>query len=413
VTSEGPSVARVPGRVWTSTVLLVAGRAFGTLCTVLVLALLARHLAGAEFGRFTFYLAVLLLLDVVADFGTSSAAIQRGAAGTQAFAGALAAARRIRLRAAGAGWLVVGAGALLAGEEGAAWIVVAALAPLSRVCELSAVAYQRAIRWRAPVVVRALTAAVRLATTAALVSAGVQGFGPYLLAHAVVGALGNVALHLVAARHLPPPAAALSLFATALPLAAASIAQLAYLYADNLVVRVLCGPVELGRYNAAVRVFSVAVLVAGYVTSVALPWLADRARAGGLGAATLRLSAPLVLLGVAILVALFPFADELVRLLYGPGFELAVPSLRWLLVAAVLVHAGAAPLTAVVASGRSHLVLAITGAGLVLNVALNLWLVPERGIEGAAIATTATEGAILLLSLLVLGLARPPRSASL
>src|SRR5262245_45376534 len=48
----------VPPRIWSATLLQALGRQWSALCTLLTLALLARALAPAEFGRFTFYLAV-------------------------------------------------------------------------------------------------------------------------------------------------------------------------------------------------------------------------------------------------------------------------------------------------------------------------------------------------------------------
>src|SRR5262245_54629138 len=96
----------VPRRVWSATLLSAVARQWGALCTFLSLAILARALPGAEFGRFTFYLAVFGFLDVFVDCGTSSVAVQHGASDERAFAAALAAGRRVRFAAALLGALV-------------------------------------------------------------------------------------------------------------------------------------------------------------------------------------------------------------------------------------------------------------------------------------------------------------------
>ena len=67
----------VPARVWSATGLQIAGRLWGSACTFAILAVLARHLGAAEFGRFTFWIAVFGLLDGLTDFGTGAVAVQR------------------------------------------------------------------------------------------------------------------------------------------------------------------------------------------------------------------------------------------------------------------------------------------------------------------------------------------------
>ena len=62
-------------RLWSATLLAALARQWGALCTFLSLALLARTLSSEDFGRFTFYLAVLSFVDVLVDCGTSSAAV--------------------------------------------------------------------------------------------------------------------------------------------------------------------------------------------------------------------------------------------------------------------------------------------------------------------------------------------------
>jgi O-antigen/teichoic acid export membrane protein len=73
--STAGETADVPRRVWSGTALSIAGRLWGAVCTMALLALLSRHLAQAEFGRLTFYLALFALLDALVDFGTGSVAV--------------------------------------------------------------------------------------------------------------------------------------------------------------------------------------------------------------------------------------------------------------------------------------------------------------------------------------------------
>ncbi len=394
---------RVPGKVWRATLWLVLGRGVSGTAALVALALLARRLDATEFGLLTFYFALFAFLESFVDAGTSTAVVQRGALDARSLAGAIRSGRRIRLVAASVACVLVVASARIANESDFLWIALTALVPLTRSLELSSTVFHANMNWGVPVIVRSGGALLRLLCVVVLWSAGVTSFGPYLFAHVACGGLGNVVLWLasrarVGAHHGP----LVPLLRTALPLAVASVAQYAYFYADNLVIRDRVGEAELGLYNGAVRILSLLIMVAGFASNVSLPWLTRRSDAGDLARAVRTLSIPMVAFGIAIAAALFPFAGDLLRLLFGERFLGATSSLRWLLVAAVIVCAGSGLLTAVIASGRTAAFLVIVVAGLVLNVIGNLLLVPDLGIEGAAVATVATEFFVAVASFGVL-----------
>lgn len=394
--ADGPAAAAVPRRVWTSTALLVLGRVWGSACTLLTLALLARHLPGEGFGRLTFYLAVFLVLDSFVDLGTGHAALQRSATDEENLHAVLRTARRVRLATGLVGVALVGGGAFLVGEPGAGWILVAALYPVTHVLELSTLVFKNRIAWSRPVLVRASAAGFSLAFVLGAWAADVREPALFLVAIAGGSAIGNGLLHLVGRRHLParaPAAAPLVPFLlAAVPMGVAALLQQTYFWVDNLFVRALVGTEAVGRYNLAVRVMSFGIMAAVYATLAALPWLAREHAAGRLASATARLAQPMLALAAFGAGAAWPFAAPLLELLGGdPAFASAAGALRWLLLATVAVYVGSALLTAVVAAGRPRGVLGTAILALAVNLAGNAWLVPRRGMEGAAIATVATE----------------------
>jgi len=394
---------RLPHALWSSTGWQILGRLWAALTGLGGLAVLTRGdfgwqpLTGAEFGRLTFYLALYTLLDSLADFGTSSAVIQWGASAPGKLRAGIRAARPVRAFAALSGFVVVSLTAGLLGEEQLGWLALASLAPLSRCLEASALVFQNRLHWRPPVLVRGLVAGLRLAFFTLLISRGTLGFGPYLASYALLGALGNVLLYLCARAELAAlvaPGEGLtrrSLLGLALPLAAVGLAQQAYFYGDNLVLRALVPAAQLGHYNAAVKLFSLSIMVAAFATGSALPWLARRQAAGHLGAATRHLVDALFPAACIGLGCLFPFRGELLGRLFGAEFESAGASLAWLLLAAAAVHLGAPLLTALVAARRSRSVLHIVLSGLLFNLVANLALVPSMQAPGAALATLGTE----------------------
>lgn len=391
---------------------MAGGRLWASLCGLAAFALLGRHLSAEEFGSLTFGLALLALLEPLGDWGTSSAALQRAAGRPAALVAALASGRKIRLVSTVCGSVILCAAAYAAGETRAPWLLAAGLLQTTRSLELSSLVFADRLEWRPPVWVRSAVAALRLLGALLLLSLGSRHFGPFLLWHAAAGSLGHVTLHRLARPALGRTRAALEapqrlardpgLLRAALPLALAAVAQQAYFYADNFVVRRLCDAPAVGHYNAAVRVLSLAALVAAFATQAALPWLVRRHRAGRLRAATLRLSLPLLGMGTLLAWSLAPLAEPLLVGLFGAPFAAAAPSLRWLLVALAAIHLGAPALTAVVAAGGSRALLGIVLGGLALNLVGNLAWVPGRGIAGAAMATALTEGCVAVASVLVL-----------
>ena len=197
---------RIPRRVWGGAGLLMLGRLWGSGCTLAYLALLARHLTTDGFGRFTFYLAVFLVLDALVDLGTGQAAVQLSATDRSRVNGVISAARRVRTTTGLAGALLIGGGAVLLGEPGAPWILLASLYPLTHVFELSTLVFKNEIAWSRPVLVRALGAGLSLAFVLVLLQGGTQEPGHFLCAVAGGSAIANVLLHLVGRRHLPPGA---------------------------------------------------------------------------------------------------------------------------------------------------------------------------------------------------------------
>lgn len=397
----------VPRRVWGGALLQAGGRLFAAACTFATLALLARQLEPASFGRYTFYLAVFALLDALTDFGTGAAAVQRSSTQPERMATTLVTARRLRRRMAGVGALAVAVALFFLDEPDWPFVLLATLYQFTHGLELSATVYKNAVRWKVPVLARCAAALARLVFVAALLGLGVTSAGLHLVATALGSSLANGMLHLAARRHLPAPAVptageSAELLRLAWPLGIAAVCQQGYFYLDNLFVRAFAGEVELGHYNGAVRLMSFLLLGAQYASLAALPWLTRR-RAAGDGAAAVRLAQPLFAGACFAMGVIAPHAAGLLGLGFGDEFRGAGPALVWLLGAVAVVHVGAVFVTAAVAFGATRSVLAIALSALALNGALNWLAVPRYGIAGAAAATLVTElfvtiGAAIALS---------------
>jgi O-antigen/teichoic acid export membrane protein len=393
----------VPRQVWNSTGWLVLGRLWGSTCTLVTLYVLSRHLDTSQFGRFTFYLALFLILDSFVDLGTGQVTVRWTAPDPGRLRPVLTAARRVRMATASLGLVAVGLLTWGLDEEGAGWILLAALYPLTHTLELTTTVLKNHISWARVVLVRAIAATSSLTLVLCAVAGGVSSPAPFLLAVAGGSTLGNVILHLVSRGYLPPakphskPESALRLLREAIPIGLAGLCQQTYFWIDNAFVRPICGQEELGRYNLAVRLMSFGIMAAVYAAMASLPWLTREHNAGRLGPAVARLAAPMFLIGGLATGTVWGLPEPILGLFgEGASFTSAAPALRWLMLGGLAVYAGAPLLTALVASGSSTAVLRIAAIGLFINLLGNSLLVPRMGIEGAALATLVTEAWVVL-----------------
>jgi O-antigen/teichoic acid export membrane protein len=182
-----------------------------------------------------------------------------------------------------------------------------------------------------------------------------------------------------------------SFWAFTWPRAISSLAQFALQRLDVLLVAALRGPAEAAVYTAATRFLVVGQLGAQAISSAAQPQLGealardDRALANQIyrtaTAWLMLLSWPLYLLSAA-------FAPLLLKIFgagYGTGAEVV-----GILALAMLVSTGCGMVDMLLTmGGRTSWNLGNTLLALVVNVGLDLLLIPSLGITGAAVAWAA------------------------
>jgi O-antigen/teichoic acid export membrane protein len=243
--------------------------------------------------------------------------------------------------------------------------------------------------------------------------AGLTAFAWVLVAEMALGALG----FFWAARRAGMPrisgaatgATARRLLSEAWPLALASFAVLIYMKIDEVMLRRLAGTEAVGVYAAAARLSEVWYFVPTAIASSVLPALL---RAREAGAETYRrreqeyydLSAALAY-GLSVPVALL--APFIVRWAYGPAFAGAAPILAVHIWSSVFVFLGVARGQWLVNEGLQTFYMWTTAAGAVVNVGLNLVLIPRWGGLGAAWATVIAYGISAWLATYLHPAARP------
>lgn len=205
------------------------------------------------------------------------------------------------------------------------------------------------------------------------------------------------------------PGLARQLLREAWPLLLSGFAVMLYLRLDVVMLRAMVSETAVGIYAAATRFTEMWFFVPGALASSALPALL-RARERGAGDYDRRMQGYYdVSAGLAYAVAL-PLAlaaPWVIRVAYGPAYAAAAPVLALHVWSSVFVFLGVARGQFLVNEGHTRFYLATTVAGLVVNAALNLVLIPRQGPIGAAVATLAAQAVAAWLSTFCFAPARP------
>jgi O-antigen/teichoic acid export membrane protein len=184
-------------------------------------------------------------------------------------------------------------------------------------------------------------------------------------------------------------------------LGAAGIIVTAYVRLDQVLVLTFAGSRQAGLYAAAYRILDQAQFVPGSVMATLFPLIAaaypaNLARVRRL----LQTSADYLSMGSLGAVAFtIVAAKPIMVLLFGTSFAPAASALPVLMGAFVSISFGYLVGNMVVILGLQHRYLAFAIVGLIVNVILNVALIPPYGFRAAAWVTLVTEFTVMSLSM--------------
>lgn len=160
-------------------------------------------------------------------------------------------------------------------------------------------------------------------------------------------------------------------------------------YVDILIIGALLDSAAVGIFHAPLRLIAVPLYVGLAVASGVAPRLARHATERPSVQAFVVAVRLLIVFQAAVTVVLLVWAEPLVELLLGSDYRESADVLRAL--APFVFLAGLAPLVSLAANylgaARSRVPIAV--AALIVNAGLDLVLIPEYGVVGAAVATSA------------------------
>jgi len=197
-----------------------------------------------------------------------------------------------------------------------------------------------------------------------------------------------------ASRMTPPPL--LATLRRAAPFAITGLVANLQARIAPLMLGYLVAPVELGYFGAASRVGRLARLTPSAIFAGALPVLSreytrNRDEAQRVSRALDRILVISALCGVA---GALVFAAPLMRIVFGPSFTGAAPSLVWVAIGLVPALSNSSRKIFLYAAGREATVVAWSLVALTLEIGAAIVLMPVGGSTGAAISVAVAEAAI-------------------
>ncbi len=187
--------------------------------------------------------------------------------------------------------------------------------------------------------------------------------------------------------------------AAALPLGFFMITLNLYTYIDTVILGLMRSDAETGWYAASYRVYEGLMYAPSVMAAVLTPRFSYLFVHDGDALRTLfrRSLGASAVLAIAVGGGGLLLARPMVTLLFGPGYEPAIAPLQVLAGGSLFVFCTWILHAAAISSNLDGRLVATTAVGLVTNVALNVAFIPRYGITGAAWATVVAEAVTVTL----------------
>jgi PST family polysaccharide transporter len=193
------------------------------------------------------------------------------------------------------------------------------------------------------------------------------------------------------------------------PLLLSSISVILYMKMDQIMLKFMCGDRETGIYLAAVRLSELWNFIPVVICSSIYPSILKARETDSVKYAKRMqlLFDGLYFIGLALSVFSTLFAAPIVKTLFGSAYLASVPVLQVHIWSTIAIFLGIASGQWLLAEGLQFISLIRTALGLLVNLMLNLVLIPNYGALGAALATTVSYSVAVLAGVMLTHQTRP------
>jgi len=182
------------------------------------------------------------------------------------------------------------------------------------------------------------------------------------------------------------------LFKTAFPMMLSTSILLIMSWADSIIIGIFKTEAEIGIYNVAIKLAMISGIVLGAVNSIVAPKLSQAYNNGNKKEFIIivkQSTRVIFFSSVPILIFLIAFPEFLLSF-FGSEFMIGKTALYILLIGQIINAFSGSVGVIMQMTGKEKLFQNILILSLFLNIGLNILLIPNYGIEGAAIASSAS-----------------------
>lgn len=187
---------------------------------------------------------------------------------------------------------------------------------------------------------------------------------------------------------------------------AMSIAITIYTNLDNVMLGFMKTDIDVGYYTAAVKIKLVLVSAVTSVSAVLLPrasYYVDKGLIDEFVDIAKRAMNFVIVFVIPSVIYFMVYAEEGILLLSGEGFEPAIPAMQAIM--PTLLFIGVTNILGIqmlVPLGKEKQVLYSTILGAIVDLVINILLIPKYGATGAALGTTAAELVVLIYQIIIM-----------
>lgn len=176
-----------------------------------------------------------------------------------------------------------------------------------------------------------------------------------------------------------------------------------YCYSDTTMIGMMVGDACVGVYSVAVKAYTVIKTILAAVYSVCIPRLSNYYGNGEkekFYELSNRLFSSLLLIVIPAIVGVIVLAKPIILFLGGVEYSDAIPTLRILSVALIFAIVGGIMSNCInIPTGKERITLSGTVIAAILNIALNIVLIPMFKQNGAAVTTVIAELVVVVVSM--------------
>jgi polysaccharide transporter, PST family len=359
----------------------------------------SRYLGPERFGLYSYLIALVALLTPLANLGLDQIIVRDLVANSAATRHILGTAFAIKL-VGGSVVLMLSIMLITLLHPGntseVLLIAIIATGPLVQALDVTDLWFQSQTSARFTVYAKGIAFLVATILRVAMIvsNAPLIAFIWVALAEIAIGSVGSAVLFHYKSMPLRTWRVARAevrhLLSSSWPLLFSGLAVMIYMKIDIVMLNNMRGEAETGLYAAAVRISEVWYFIPLAINTSVMPMIIaakqddEKQYYGRLK----KLCTLMVWLALAFALPISFLSYPLIDLLYGDAYRGAAPVLSIHIWAAVFVFMGVAQSPWDIAEDLTRLSLYRTLGGAVINIALNIWLIPSLGALGAAIATS-------------------------